>query len=176
MAALFRGTNNAVDRRLVIAALVCAAAGVALAQTAELPNRRDVIDGVTSAGQPSAAALESAAEAGYRSVIDLRAPTEDRGFDEKATVEGLGMSYVSLPVDGAGGVSYANAGELDKLLAELPKPILVHCASGNRVGALLALRAKAAGMDDAAALELGVANGLGGLKSTVEQKLATGHD
>jgi protein tyrosine phosphatase (PTP) superfamily phosphohydrolase (DUF442 family) len=86
------------------------------------------------------------------------------------------MSYVSLPVDGAAEVSYANAGHLDKLLAELPKPILLHCASGNRVGALLALRAKAGGMDDGAALELGVANGLGGLKSTVEQKLATGHD
>jgi protein tyrosine phosphatase (PTP) superfamily phosphohydrolase (DUF442 family) len=86
------------------------------------------------------------------------------------------MGYVSLPVDGAAGVSYANAGQLDKLLAELPKPILLHCSSGNRVGALLALRAKARGMDDRAALELGVANGLLGLKSTVEQKLATGHD
>jgi uncharacterized protein (TIGR01244 family) len=175
MAAPFRRAKTAY-RRLFIAAVACAGAGFALAQPAELPNRRDVIEGITAAGQPSAAALESAAKAGYRSVIDLRAPSEDRGFDEKSTVEGLGMSYVSLPVDGAAGVSYASAAELDKLIAELPKPILLHCASGNRVGALLALRAKTAGMDDAAALELGVANGLGGLKSTVEQKLATGHD
>jgi uncharacterized protein (TIGR01244 family) len=168
--------TNVVGRRVVLASLACVATGFAFAQSAELPNRRDVIEGVTAAGQPSAADLEAAAKAGYRSVIDLRAPTEDRGFDEKSKVEGLGMSYVSLPVEGAAGVTYANAGKLDKLLAELPKPILLHCSSGNRVGALLALRAKALGVDDGAALELGVANGLGSLKSAVEQKLATGHD
>ena len=162
--------------RTLLAVLACSAAAVALAQSAELPNRRDVLEGITSAGQPSAAALEAAAAAGYKSVIDLRAVTEDRGFDEKAKVEGLGMSYVNLPVDGAAGVSYANASALDKLLAEAPKPVLVHCASGNRVGALLALRAKTDGADSAAALELGVANGLGGLKGAVEQKLAEGHD
>jgi uncharacterized protein (TIGR01244 family) len=164
-------------RRVILASVACAAAGFALAQSAELPNRHDVLEGITAAGQPSAAALEDAAKAGYKSVIDLRALTEDRGFDEKATVQGLGMSYVSLPVEGAAGVSYANAGELDKLLASLPKPILLHCATSNRAGALLALRANAAGMDDAAALELGVANGLGNsLKPAVEQKLASGHD
>lgn len=151
-------------------------ASLALAQSTELPNRHDVLEGITAAGQPSAAALEAAAAAGYKSVIDLRALTEDRGFDEKAKVEGLGMSYVALPVAGAAGVSYANASALDKLLAEAPKPVLLHCASGNRVGALLALRAKAEGADAAAALELGVANGLGSLKSVVEQKLAEGHD
>jgi uncharacterized protein (TIGR01244 family) len=151
-------------------------AGLALAQPAELPNRHDVLEGITAAGQPSAAALSAAAAAGYKSVIDLRALTEDRGFDEKATVEGLGMSYVSLPVDGAAGVSFANADALDKLLADLPKPVLLHCASSNRVGALLALRAKAGGADTDAALELGVANGLGSLKGAVETKLAAGHD
>lgn len=163
--------------RAALASLACLAASVALAQSAELPNRHDVLDGITAAGQPSAAALEAAAKAGFKSVIDLRTLAEERGFDEQATVEGLGMSYVNLPVEGAAGVSYANAGALDKLLAELPKPILVHCASSNRVGALLALRAKADGADSAAALELGIANGLGsGLKGTVEQKLSAGHD
>jgi len=175
MRALLRDAN-AVGRSVVLVSLACIATGLAFAQSLELPNRRDVVEGITAAGQPSAAALEAAAKAGYKSVIDLRVPTEDRGFDEKSTVERLGMSYVSVPVDGAAGVTFANAGQLDKLLAELPKPILLHCSTGNRVGALLALRAKAGGMDDRAALELGVANGLGGLKSTVEQKLATGRD
>ena len=175
MRALLREAT-AVSRHVVLGALACSTAAFALAQSAQLPNRRDVLEGITAAGQPSASALEAAAKSGYKSVIDLRAPSEDRGFDEKAVVEGLGMTYMSLPVEGPGGVSYANAGKLDKLLAELPKPILLHCSSGNRVGALIALRASAGGMDDGAALELGVANGLGSLKSTVEQKLATGHD
>lgn len=163
--------------RAAFALLACIGAGSALAQSAELPNRHDVLEGITAAGQPSAAALEAAAQAGYKSVIDLRPLTEDHGFDEKATVEGLGMSYVNLPVAGAAGVTYANASELDKLLATLPKPVLLHCASSNRVGAMLALRAKANGADAAAALDLGVANGLGAsLKPVVEQKLGAGHD
>ena len=175
MKTLLRDTGAAA-RRMTFASLACVAASFAFAQSAELPNRHDMLEGITAAGQPSAAALEAVAKAGYKSVVDLRALTEDRGFDEQSTVQSLGMSYVSLPVDGAAGVSYANADELDKLLATLPKPILLHCASSNRVGALLALRASAAGMGDAAALELGVANGLGGLKGAVEQKLSAGHD
>jgi uncharacterized protein (TIGR01244 family) len=165
-------------RRLLAlpALLACCAASLALAQSAELPNRHDEVEGITTAGQPSEAALAALAKAGYKSVIDLRGPTEDRGLDEKKTVETLGMSYVNLPVQGAGGVTFENANALDKLLADLPKPVLVHCTSSNRVGALLALRAKADGADSDAALAVGVASGLAGLKPVVEQKLAAGHD
>jgi hypothetical protein len=49
--------------------------------------------------------------------------------------------------------------------------VLLHCASANRAGALLALRAKSNGADSAAALELGVASGLTSLKPTVETRL-----
>jgi uncharacterized protein (TIGR01244 family) len=169
--------SGTIRLRAAFALLAWVTTSLAVAQSAELPNRHDVLEGITAAGQPSAAALEAAAKAGYRSVIDLRPLTEDHGFDEKATVEGLGMSYVNLPVAGAAGVTYAGASELDRLLATLPKPVLLHCASSNRVGAMLALRAKANGADAEAALELGVANGLGSsLKPAVEQKLAAGHD
>lgn len=147
-------------------------AGAVSAQTPDVPNRHEPLPGITTAGQPSAANLEAIAKAGYKAVIDLRALAEDRGFDERATVERLGMSYASLPIDGAAGVTYENAAELDRLLAELPKPVLLHCSSANRAGALLALRARRNGVDSAAALELGVASGLAGLKPAVEKKLA----
>jgi len=149
---------------------------VALAQSVDLPNRHDAVKGITTAGQPSADALSAAAKAGYKTVIDLRPESEDHGFDEKKTVEGLGMSYVSLPVAGAPGVTYANATALDKILRDAPKPVLLHCSSSNRVGALLALRAKLGGADDKAALEVGAASGLAALKPAVEQKLAAGKD
>jgi uncharacterized protein (TIGR01244 family) len=154
-----------------LAVTVLATARV-VAQSADLPNRHEPLPGITTAGQPSEAALEEVARAGFKSVIDLRGLTEDRGFDESAAVERLGMSYVSLPVEGAGGVTYENAAELDRLLAELPQPVLLHCASANRAGALLALRAKGNGADSAAALALGIAGGVTGLKAVVEQKLA----
>ncbi len=162
---------------LVAVLATCFGAGVVLAQlAADLPNRHDAVKGVTTAGQPSAAALAGIAGQGYKTVIDLRPDSEDRGFDEKKTVETLGMSYVSLPVAGGADVTYANATALDKLLRDAPKPVLVHCASSNRVGALLALRAKLGGADDKAALDTGVASGLTGLKPAVEKKLAAGHD
>jgi uncharacterized protein (TIGR01244 family) len=161
---------------VAVALAALSGAGALLAQTVDLPNRHDAVKGITTAGQPSADALAAVAKAGYKTVIDLRPESEDHGFDEKKTVESLGMSYVSLPVAGAAGVTYANATTLDKLLHDSPKPVLLHCSTSNRVGALLALRAKQGGSDEKAALEVGVASGLAGLKSTVEQKLPAGHD
>lgn len=156
--------------------LACFAAGQAAAQAPDLPNRKDPLPGITTAGQPSADQLAAAAAAGYKSVIDLRTAGEDRGMDEKATAERLGMSYANLPIKGATDITYANAAALDKLLSKAEQPVLVHCASGNRVGALLALRAKLGGADNDAALALGVAGGVTRLKPAVEQKLADGHD
>lgn len=159
---------------MFIVSLGCA--GVALAQTAALPNRKDPLEGIASAGQPTAEQFSAAATEGFKTVIDLRPASEDHGLDEKATVEKLGMRYVTLPVSGAKDISYANAAALDKLLAEADGPILLHCGSGNRAGALLALRAKLKGADDESALALGVASGVTGLQPTVIERLKAGHD
>ncbi len=132
------------------------------------------VNGITSAGQPDQAALEVFADAGYGTVIDLRGEGEDRGFDEAAVVEELGLHYVTLPVEGKDGVSFDNARKLDELLQQYPGPVLVHCGSGNRVGALLALRASLAGKNDESALEIGRAGGLTGLESVVRERLAEG--
>ena len=125
-----------------------------------------------STGQPDAETLAIAREAGFVAVIDLRGEKEDRGVDEVAAVEALGMRYVSLPVHGAGDVTFENAAELDRLLGEFEGPVLVHCASGNRVGALVALRASAAGASDDEALAAGKAAGLTRLESAVAERLA----
>jgi uncharacterized protein (TIGR01244 family) len=151
-------------------------AGLVFAQTATLPNRKDPLEGIASAGQPTAEQFSAAATEGFKTVIDLRPASEDHGLDEKATVEKLGMRYVTLPVSGAKDISYANAAALDKLLAEADGPILLHCGSGNRAGALLALRAKLKGADDESALALGVASGVTGLQPTVIERLKAGHD
>ena len=99
-----------------LAGLVWAA--VIQAQEADIPNRAQPLTGITTGGQPSAEALAAIAERGFTTVVDLRSADEDRGFDEASTVEGLGMSYISLPVSGASGVSYENADALDKILAD----------------------------------------------------------
>jgi uncharacterized protein (TIGR01244 family) len=130
------------------------------------------VDGITSAGQPDEAALEVFADAGYATVIDLRGEGEDRGFDEAAVVEELGLHYVALPIANGGEITFDNARRLDELLQEYPGPVLVHCASGNRVGALLALRASLDGADDERALSLGREGGLTSLEGAVQERLA----
>lgn len=132
------------------------------------------VDGITSAGQPDRAALEIFADAGYATIIDLRGAGENRGFEEAAVVEELGMHYVNLPIEGMDAISFENARKLDALLQEHPGPVLVHCGSGNRVGALLALRASLDGADDESALAIGREGGLTRLEGVVRERLAEG--
>jgi len=73
-------------------------------------------------------------------------------------------------------MTFANARTFDQLLAKSPRPVLIHCSSGNRVGAMLALRAKLNGASSDQALAFGIAGGLTGSKAAIEQKLALGHD
>lgn len=129
------------------------------------------VDGIRSAGQPDEEALKLAAEAGYKAVIDMRGENEMRGMDEPAAVEDLGMQYISMPIVGAGDISFANAGKLDGLLEEIDGPVLIHCGSGNRVGALLALRKRLRGASAEAALAHGRDAGLTGLEPVVVEVL-----
>lgn len=115
---------------------------------------------IASGGQPTPASIEALSEAGFAAVIDLRGESEQRGYDEKALVEKRGMSYVSLPVTKAEDFSFEKASELDELIASFDGPVLVHCGSGNRAGALLALRAAGNGASAEEAIELGKEAGL----------------
>ncbi|MEE8426898.1 MAG: sulfur transferase domain-containing protein [Woeseiaceae bacterium] len=130
------------------------------------------VDGITSSGQPDRDSLRVFADAGYTAVIDLRGAEEHRGFDEPAAVQELGMEYVAFPIEGRGAINFDNARQLDDLIRSQNGPVLVHCASGNRVGALLALRASLSGADEASSLETGRAGGLTGLEETVRERFS----
>ncbi len=130
------------------------------------------VDGLTAAGQPDLASFTVFADSGYAAVIDLRTAGEARGLDEPAVVERLGMDYVTLPI-GRDGISFENARSLDELIKRYEGPVLVHCGSSNRVGALLALRASLDGADDAAALNAGREGGLTRLEPKVLEVLKT---
>ena len=148
-------------------------AAVIAISTDEIRADPAVLEGqsVVSSGQPDAEILSLAKDAGYTTIIDLRTEGEDRGLDEVAAVEALGMSYISLPVAGAGGISFENATALDALLSEIDGPVLLHCGSGNRVGALVALSASMAGQSDEDALAAGKQAGLTRLEPVVIERL-----
>ena len=130
------------------------------------------VDGLTSTGQPNAEQLALFAEAGYVAVVDLRGESENRGLDEAVAVEDLGLDYVNLPVSGADSISWENASKLDEILLSYDGPVLVHCGSGNRVGALLALVKSNNGADDEEATAYGRSAGMTSLESVVKARLA----
>lgn len=90
---------------------------------------------------------------GFKTVIDMRT-TNEGTREEKAVVEGAGMVYVNIPM------TVANIGDehleaFTKAMANSPKPVLVHCGSGNRAGAIWASYRISQGVDPEEALAEG---------------------
>lgn len=137
-----------------------------------VPNPRTPLPGVLSGGQPTPEQLAAAREAGFATVINLRAPGEPGTDTEAGIVEELGMTYVSLPVEGTTGMTEENARALAGVLERAEQPVLLHCGSGNRIGGLFALMAYF--LDDRSvdeALAVGLEAGLTRLEPAVREKL-----
>lgn len=139
---------------------------------AEITNLSTPAENVLASGQPTQEQLQLLANSGVKHIINLR-PTSEQEWDEEAYVKSLGMEYHSIPVAGADGVTSDNAKKLDDLLTSLNgQPLLVHCSSSNRVGALRALTASANGEALEAAITTGKSWGLIGLEPAVRTKLS----
>ena len=80
--------------------------------------------------------LQQAAQAGFKSVLNFRSPQEE-GFlsDEEKQAEAAGLEYVNLPVK-PNGITEELADQIIQQIDYLPKPILLHCKSGLRSGAM----------------------------------------
>lgn len=98
--------------------------------------------------QPTEAGLGVAHDLGIQSVICLRDATEPANppvpaFDpqEDATLTGLGMSFVNIPIPhGLPQDQFdIRARAVLAVLNELPQPLLMHCSSGDRASALWAI-------------------------------------
>ncbi|MDH4289998.1 MAG: TIGR01244 family sulfur transferase [Aquincola sp.] len=109
---------------------------------------RAVAPDVCVAPQLTPEAMSEAARVGFRSVINNR-PDYEHGPDQppnaaiEAAARAAGLEYRFLPVSG----SYQSPEDVAgfaRLLAELPRPVLVFCRSGARSARLFAL-AQAAG-------------------------------
>jgi len=91
---------------------------------------------ITVAGQITPEQLDEAARQGFKSVLNLRAADEE-GFmaDERHRAEAAGLRYENIPVKKEE-ISDELTTRVLKEIDELPKPVLVHCASGMRAGAM----------------------------------------
>lgn len=161
---------------LVLLATAVTGAGEAPADAlSQLPAHIAVDSRLHVSAQPSAEALVKLPAAGVRTVINLRPASETPDLDEKSVVEKAGMNYRSLPIAGAAGLTKENVAEFDRMLTGAGEgKVLMHCASGNRVGAMMALRARwIQGKSPEEALAIGKSSGLKGLEGDVKALLQT---
>jgi len=117
-----------------------------------IKNARVTTEGILTGGQPSVSELSALKAAGYNTIINLRPEAEVKRaftntqdaslhYDERAIATKLGIKYISLPIGSAEDLTADTARLLDQILQNLGDGVVLHCASGNRVGALMALRA-----------------------------------
>src|SRR2546421_38491 len=101
-----------------------------------VPNACEPIHGIVTGGQPAPEHLAALKRAGCAVVIDLREAMEPRPFKTPDALVQAGLEYRHIPM-GHGAVSDATFGRLLDAVRELAgkRPALVHCSSGNRVGA-----------------------------------------
>ena len=127
---------------LLVAALAGAApllAGIPVAvDPAEIPNYQVIRPGLAFGGQPSPGSLKRLGDMGFRTVVNLR--TEQEGaVEEGHVVRALGLDYVWVPVT-SGTFSLEDVEAVERVLDDPDMgPVLLHCASSNRVAAVWAV-------------------------------------
>ncbi len=139
-----------------------------------IPNARVTKTGLLIGGQPTPEHLKTIHEAGYRMIVTLRTDGERGDEGEQAAVERMGLKYVSIPVAGAEGLTEDNARALDEALGGVDVlPAVVHCSTGQRVSALLGLKAFVVDrMSAAAAIDLAKSLGMKEFEAALRERIA----
>jgi len=139
----------------------------------DILNWREFAPGLYSAGQPTPDQWRQIRAAGVAAVLNLRPDDEQPGVDEAQSVQGAGLRYDQLPVANGDALDHACVDAFARYLAEHPGGgVLIHCGSGNRVGALVALLARRhRGETIPGAIEAGRRAGLTGLEPKVAELL-----
>jgi protein tyrosine phosphatase (PTP) superfamily phosphohydrolase (DUF442 family) len=115
--------------------------------------------------------LRAAKESGVTTVVNLRSPAE-MNFDEAAAAQEAGLNYYQVPVSSRGDSFDSEAfARIKELVQAHPgEPMLLHCASGNRVTGWLAVHlVEDHGMSLDAALP--IAQSAGPMRRDVEKRV-----
>lgn len=134
-------------------------------------NFKALNDNISTGGLVNTAAIPALKTNGFDIIIDARTAAEGI-FNEQKAVQDAGMSYFNIPLDGSN-IPDESVNMLAKVLAEhKDKKILIHCASGNRVGGLWAAYQINQGTEFNNAMQQGKNIGMGG---HLEQWLTSKH-
>lgn len=126
-------------------------------------------------GQPTPAALLDLSRQGYKTVLSTRG-VDEISWDEKALVESLGMRFASIPMPyPIEAITDAEVSAFADLMKTAPRPMVVHCGSGNRIAGLWAVwLAEREGVAPAQALDYGAQAGMTRIRPVVEKRIGAG--
>jgi protein tyrosine phosphatase (PTP) superfamily phosphohydrolase (DUF442 family) len=129
-----------------------------------------------TAAQPTREQMDRMMALGYRSFVSLQLEEEPGAGWEEEGVPASGGRFGRIPVAGPDDLTRENVERLAAMLDQAGgDQTVLYCASSNRVGALLALKAYwLDGADPDEALALGREAGLTGLEPNVRSLLAAG--
>jgi len=107
-----------------------------------LPSAAVPYNDIVTGGQPTKESLIGAARAGVRTVIDLRTEAENPPHKtELRWARDNRMDYIRLPIEHEDGLTRKNVEKFAKLMRKADHPLLIHCDTSERTGAMIALRA-----------------------------------
>ena len=125
---------------------------------------------IGTGGRVSAGAMPELKQMGFRTVVSLLTPEEGLS-DEREAAGDAGRGFHGISVSG-GPPTADQVDEFARIVSEQGNyPILMHCASGNRAGAMWALYRHQVGVPAEIALEEGRAVGLDSLEPGVRERL-----
>lgn len=135
-------------------------------QVIEVQNYSRATEQIAISGMISDGGTQALAATGFKAVIDLRTRNEGTA-EEKALVDRAGMMYFNIPTTVAG-ISKEQVAEFTKIIESTPKPVLLHCGSGNRASAMWASYRITQGVEPEVAIEEARKMGL---RPPLEEKL-----
>jgi uncharacterized protein (TIGR01244 family) len=98
-----------------------------------------VAEKTATGGQPTVEQIAALKHAGFRTIVNLREPSEYDAAAEAAAARENGLDYINIPVP----KEAPKAEQVDaflKLVKEARPPVFIHCATANRVAAFWMIR------------------------------------
>ncbi len=121
---------------------------------------------VATGGKLNEGGVQELAEKGFKTIIDLRTEAEGT-LTEKQAVEAAGMRYINIPVTSAG-INDEQLAAFNSMIEQAATPVLLHCALGNRVGAMWTAYRLSKGIAPDIAFEEGRT---AGMQANMEEKI-----
>ncbi|MDV6343982.1 protein tyrosine phosphatase family protein [Nitrosomonas sp. Is37] len=121
---------------------------------------------IATGGKLNEGGVQELAAQGFKTIIDLRTEAEGT-LEEKQAVEAAGMRYINIPVT-RDGINDEQLATFTNVIEQATTPVLLHCAQGNRVGAMWTAYRLSKGIAPYIAFEEGRT---AGMQANLEEKI-----